>query len=144
MAPAPAAAPAEQGVGLRRVIGQKTTDIRDMKDEMAGDENVRVSEGKITEQRPIALIGNAYVTAVGKLTVDQMNYAVRLFEATEGRYPKDYEEFKERIVDANNIALPQLPAYQEYAYDEDNHTLVVLEYPDRKAGLRQQVRGEAP
>ena len=139
-----AAAPAAQGGGLRRVIGEKTTDIRNLKDEMGGDENVRVSENKITEQRPIALIGNAYVTAVGKLTVDTMKHAVDLFNALEGRYPKDYDEFMERIVHENNIALPQLPAYQEYAYDEDNHALVVLEYPDRKAGLRQQVHGEAP
>ena len=37
------------------------------------------------------------------------------------------------IIKANNIALPVLPYYQEYGYDEKEHKLIILEYPDRKA-----------
>ena len=39
----------------------------------------------------------------------------------------------EKIIKANNIALPKLPFYQEYAYDAPNHKLVIIEYPDKKA-----------
>ena len=36
------------------------------------------------------------------------------------------------IIKANNIALPKLPPYQEYGYDEKEHKLVILEYEARK------------
>ena len=36
------------------------------------------------------------------------------------------------IIKANNIALPQLPDYQKYGYDEKEHKLVILEYEDLK------------
>ena len=36
------------------------------------------------------------------------------------------------IVRPNNIALPMLPYYQKYGYDEKEHTLVILEYPELK------------
>ncbi len=40
----------------------------------------------------------------------------------------------EKIIRANNIALPKLPAYQEYGYDVPSHSLMIMEYPDRKTG----------
>jgi hypothetical protein len=36
------------------------------------------------------------------------------------------------IIKANNIWLPKLPAYQEYGYNEKEHKLIIIEYPDRK------------
>jgi hypothetical protein len=36
------------------------------------------------------------------------------------------------VIKANNISLPKLPPYQEYTYDEKEHKLIILEYPDRK------------
>jgi len=97
---------------------------------------------KIKAKDYITIQGNAYVASVGKIAIDQITYAIRLFQASEDRYPADYEEFMQRIIKDNNIALPMLPAYQEYAYDEEAHKLVVLEYPDRKEALKAQVRGE--
>ena len=32
------------------------------------------------------------------------------------------------IIKPNNIALPQLPPYQKYGYDENEHKLIILEY----------------
>ena len=56
-----------------------------------------------------------------------------LYQAENDRYPKDYDEFMDEIIKANNIALPKLPHYQEYGYDEKEHKLIILEYPDRKS-----------
>ncbi len=56
-----------------------------------------------------------------------------LYKAANDRYPANYQEFMTEIIKANNIALPVLPSYQEYGYDEKEHKLVILEYPDRKA-----------
>ena len=55
-----------------------------------------------------------------------------LYHAANDRYPKDYDEFMTEIIKANNIALPKLPHYQEYGYDEKEHKLIILEYPARK------------
>ncbi|MEW4566900.1 hypothetical protein AB1L88_03445 [Tautonia sp. JC769] len=144
--PPPAAgdAPGGQPVQLRRTIGQTTDDVRDFDAEMQSGQNIQVSTGKITAKDPITLQGNAYVSIIGQAAVLQIQHAVNLYQALNDRYPADFEEFKREILDANGIRLPQLPAYQEYAYKADTHELVVLEYPDRMETLREQVRGGAP
>ena len=92
----------------------------------------KVASTKITAKDPILLIGNAYVATVGRSAVLAIEAAVNLFHANNDRYPKDLDEFMSEIIKANGIALPVLPAYQEYAYDAKEHKLVILEYPDRK------------
>ncbi|WP_152052594.1 hypothetical protein [Tautonia marina] len=143
-APPVAGAPGEAPVQLRRTIGQTTDDVRDFNAEMQSGQNVQVSTGKITAKDPITLQGNAYVSIIGQAAVLQIQHAVNLYNALNDRYPADFEEFKREILDANGIRLPQLPAYQEYAYKADTHELVVLEYPDRMEALREQVRGGTP
>ena len=56
----------------------------------------------------------------------QIQQAVNLFYAAEGRYPRDFVEFNERIVKPNNIQLPKLPGGAKYQYDVENHKLVVV------------------
>ena len=62
----------------------------------------------------------------------KIQHAVDLYHAENDRYPKDYDEFMTEIIKANNIALPKLPALSGYGYDEKEHKLIILEYPDRK------------
>lgn len=57
----------------------------------------------------------------------QIPHALQLFEATEGRKPKSHEEFMQKIVAANQIALPELPEGREYRYDPEKGELWV--YP---------------
>ena len=78
------------------------------------------------------LQGNAYVSIIGRTSVLKIQQAVDLYHAANDRYPKDLDEFMTEIIKANNIALPQLPPYQEYGYDEKEHKLIILEYPDLK------------
>ncbi len=136
-AAAPAPAPAEpEEIKLRPVIGQRTTDIKDASVEL--QKGGQQANMKITAKDPITLQGNAYVTSVGRVAIMNIQHAVDLYEAENGRYPKDYQEFMDEIIKRNNIALPQLPFYQEYAYDQNEHKLIVLEYPDRKAQFQAQ------
>ena len=128
-APAPQA-PAPAPVGPREILGQRTQDVRDMeKEKQAGGV---VKDPKITIKQAYALQGNAYVSIVSQAATLNIQHAVDLYQAETGAYPKDYPEFKAKIIDANNIALPKLPFYQEYAYDAPTHKLVIMEYPDRK------------
>ena len=116
----------------REVIGKTTQDIRDAKTELK-EEGAQVASPKIVAKDPITLQGNAYVTMIGRTSILQIEAAMKLFQAANDRYPANYDEFKKEIIDANNISLPTLPAYQEYFYDEKEHKLQVREYPDRKA-----------
>ncbi|AMV40817.1 hypothetical protein [Planctomyces sp. SH-PL62] len=91
-----------------------------------------IEKPKITAKDPITLQGNAYVTMIGQTSILQIQHAMNLYQAANDRFPKNYDEFMAEIIRANNIALPKLPHYQEYGYDEQQHKLVILEYPDRK------------
>lgn len=55
----------------------------------------------------------------------QIPQAMQLFEATEGRGPQSHDEFMSKIIAANNINLPQLPAGQRYLYDPAQKELLV-------------------
>jgi hypothetical protein len=122
----------------REVIGKKTTDIKDAATELKGGD-AQVSSGRITAKDPITIQGNAYVSIVGRASQMQIEHTLNLYYAQNEKYPATLEEFMNEVIKPNGIALPQLPAYQEYAYDSANHKLVVLEYPDRKAALLKQM-----
>ncbi len=113
------------------IIGQRTQKVVEAEAALKqGD--ARVASTKIVAKDPITLQGNAYVAIIGRASQLQIEHALNLFHGANDRYPKDYDEFMAEIIKANNISLPKLPAYQEYAYDEKEHKLIVIEYPDRK------------
>ena len=115
----------------RDTIGKTTQDIRAAEPEIK-QEGAKVASTKIVAKDPILLTGNAYVTMIGKASILQIEHAMKLYQAANERYPKDLQEFMDEIVKPNGIRLPTLPYYQEYVYNEQEHKLVILEYPDRK------------
>jgi hypothetical protein len=112
------------------IVGKRTQDVRNAGPEIQN--GAQVATQTITARDPITLQGNAYVTMIGKTSILQIDHAMNLYKATNDRYPKDYDEFMAEIIKANNIALPKLPPYQKYGYNEEEHKLVVLEYPELK------------
>jgi hypothetical protein len=113
------------------IVGKRTQEIVPVDSGAAQGANV-IEKPKITAKDPITLQGNAYVTMIGQTSILQIEHAVKLYQAANDRFPKDYDEFMAEIIQANNIALPKLPHYQKYGYDEQQHKLVILEYPDLK------------
>jgi hypothetical protein len=126
--PAPPPPPAE--APREFIVGKRTQEIRDASAEKKAGGVVATQ--KITAKDPITLQGNAYVTSIGRISIDQITHALDLYHAETGEYPKTYDEFMENIIKKNNIALPKLPVYQKYAYDAPTHKLLVIEYPDLK------------
>ena len=63
--------------------------------------------------------------AEDRLRLQTVDYALKLFKAEHGRLPKDHDEFMDRIVDANQIPLPPLPAGDQYWYDAEAGQLMV-------------------
>ncbi|MDX1928526.1 MAG: hypothetical protein SFV81_18495, partial [Pirellulaceae bacterium] len=49
----------------------------------------------------------------------QLPQALNLFLASEGRPPKSHAEFMEKIVKANQIQLPELPAGMTYRFNTE-------------------------
>jgi hypothetical protein len=127
-----------KNVGAKRppkdnfIVGKRTQDIGKLdRQELVKQGGIEAST-KITAKDPITLQGNAYVTIIGRTSAMQIEHALNLYRATNDRYPANYDEFMTEIIKANNIALPQLPHYQKYFYDEKEHKLVVIEYPASK------------
>src|SRR5262249_53242813 len=113
------------------IVGKRTKEIVNAGPELQKG-GAREAATKITAKDPITLQGNAYVTIIGRTSILLIEQAVNLYQAEHGRYPKDYDEFMNEIIKPNNIALPQLPYYQKYGYDEKEHKLIILEYPELK------------
>lgn len=68
----------------------------------------------------------AYFRTKERIAFDiQIKHAMNLFKAMENRAPKSHEEFMEKIVRANNIALPELPEGHRYVYDPKTEELMV-------------------
>jgi len=132
-APTPPPAPAPEPKS-REILGRRTQDVRDAaKEAKAGGVE---TAPRITATDPILLVGNAYVSIIGRSAQLNIESALNLYKAgNDGEYPKTTEEFMDKVIKANNIALPKLPEYQDYAYKAEEHKLVIMEYPDRKAKM---------
>jgi hypothetical protein len=109
------------------IIGQRTQEIRNAANEQQKG-GARIASTKITAKDYITLQGNAYVAIIGKTQILNIQHTMDLYHAANDRYPKDLDEFMNEIIKPNNIALPKLPPYQAYGYDEPEHKLVILEY----------------
>jgi hypothetical protein len=55
----------------------------------------------------------------------QIVQALNFFKSSEGRAPKDHDEFMQKIIQPNNIQLPELPAGQRYVWDPATEKLMV-------------------
>jgi hypothetical protein len=104
------------------IVGQKTDEIGKF------DPNAKqeVSQQKIQATDIVTAPVVAYGPMVERISIIEIEHAVRLFHAMENRYPKDYDEFMEKIVKANNIRLPVLPYGGKYQYNEQTHALEIV------------------
>lgn len=58
----------------------------------------------------------------------QIPQALQMFQASEGRMPKDHDEFMTKIVEFNRLQLPELPAGNVYRFNPEAGELWV--YPE--------------
>ena len=116
----PGAAEKEQ---KQSIIGQETQEIGEY--DADGDAEIADQQVKVSAN-PLAAAG-AYGYAAGTISKQTVQRALQLFNAEHDRYPKDHEEFMEKIIRANNIQLPVLPGGDQYQYDVENHELVIIE-----------------
>ncbi len=104
------------------IIGKKTQDVG----EFNPDAKQEVSDSKVQVDNPVTYGLQAYRPMVEQIMKSYIEHALNLFNAIHGRYPKDHQEFMEKIIKANRIQLPVLPGEWQYKYDVENHKLEVV------------------
>jgi len=119
---------AEEKPKPKPIVGETTQDIGEF-NPSAGEE---VSDGKV-ELNMVTGAAGAYGPLVQKVSNIAIVQAVNLFNAAEGRYPKDHEEFMAKVIKKNNIRLAMLPHGSAYKYDVENHALVVVKVKKTEA-----------
>ena len=72
-------------------------------------------------------IAGVYGFAVSEAAQMQIKPAIEMYRAETGEYPKDYDEFMDKIIKRHGIKLPVLPGKRQYKYDVKNHKLIVVE-----------------
>lgn len=107
------------------IIGKKTDEVGEF-DPAAGR---KVKDPKVKNYNPLNPASSMRVLDSTNQRLAQMGItrAVELFHAAQGRYPKDHDEFMEKIIRENGIKLPVLSGKKEYQYDVQNHKLIVVE-----------------
>lgn len=98
----------------------KTDDVEEFK----GDAEVVDQEVEITN--PITGPLEVFEPTKQRLAILEIKHAVNIFNAMEGRYPKDHDEFMQKVIKANSIKLPVLGPGFQYQYDVENHELLVV------------------
>ncbi|MDZ4688592.1 MAG: hypothetical protein SH850_26260 [Planctomycetaceae bacterium] len=111
--------------GNSKVIGKTTQDIGEF-DKTAG---AQVSESTIETSDPLSATMSTYAVAIDKTSKLKIEHALNIYNATEGRFPKTYDEFMEQIIKPNDIRLPVLPGGRKYQYDVEKHELVIVAAP---------------
>jgi hypothetical protein len=107
----------------KSIVGKSTQTVGEFDPNKKDQE---ISKSEVHYSNPVTGPLEAKVPIEEQLSKLNIEYSVRLFHAEHGRYPKDYEEFMEKIIREGGIRLPLLPANREYQYDVENHKLVVV------------------
>ena len=86
-------------------------------------------------------VAEAYRSTVGTLAIQTVQQALTIYDIQNNGPVKSYEEFLSGVLkkgQPDGIQLPQLPYYQEYAFDVSNRQLVVVEFPARQEEHQKQ------
>lgn len=112
------------GAGAERPKTRKQKDLVAVK----AKPGVGIAGRSLDNEEGILVTPAKTLFAVGERMVFevQIPQALQLFQATEGRKPSSHEEFMSRIVEANRIRLPALPAGHKYQYYPDRGELMVI------------------
>ncbi len=106
-----------------------------------------LAEATIPASDPLTQSAAAYRTTVVKIAAMRIEQEIQIRNAqnnVKDPKPLTYDEFLTEILkkgDPQGIQLPMLPYYQEYAWDEANQKLVVVEYPKKKEEFKASQPG---
>lgn len=121
----------------REILKKTTQVVLPMAAELAKG---AVVPGEIKDYDPLFGGGKVYNSLTGTISAMAVTQALEMYKArNDDKYPVGFQGFMDEIIKVgkpDGIQLPMRPIFQDYGYDEENHKLVVLEYPERKAKLK--------
>ncbi|MFG0261203.1 MAG: hypothetical protein ACF788_02290 [Novipirellula sp. JB048] len=125
----------------RETIGKTTQHVLAL--EQAVSAGAVLASTKVETKNPLMASAEAYRTSVAKIGGMGVEQAIQIRNAQRISDPKPltHEVLMAEIIkpgQADGIQLPMLPYYQEYAWDQPNQRLVVVDFPARKAEREQQ------
>ena len=128
-------------VKARETLRKTTQDVLKLPDALANGGVLAATTIAATD--PLTQSADAYKTTVAKLGAMSVEQAIQIRNAQNIADPKplSHDEFLAEIIkkgQADGIQLPMLPYYQEYAWDEPNQKLVVVEFPQKKKDFQDQ------
>jgi hypothetical protein len=132
-------------VQTRKTVGKTTQNVLDLAAAKAQG-GVVIDNAAEAEEGGLGAYAQAYrhsVATIGGLAVEQK---MRLYQAEHNAVPATHAEFMAKIIapgTPDEVSLPMLPYYQEYAFDPDTKKLVVVEFPAKKAARQQETSGAA-
>ncbi len=137
-APADAeAAPPSGEMQTRETINKTTQNVLKLEDALA--QGGVLADTTIPATDYLSQQAAGYRTTVGRIGSMNAAHQMDLYRAEhimEGDKPISYDEFMAQIIrkgQPDGMQLAMLPYYQEYAYDEANEKLVVVDFPAKKA-----------
>lgn len=125
----------------RETIGKTTQNVLKLETALA-DGGVLASTS-IESKNPLMVSAEAYRTTVAKVGGFGVTKKIQLRNASSIKRPQPltYEVFMAEIIEPggmDGIRLPMLPYYQEYAWDEAEQALVVVDFPARQEERERQ------
>ncbi len=94
--------------------------MESMKAQVGSGAKGRSLDNEVGVGKMISAPVSAFFAVKERVAFDiQIPQALGLFRASEGRFPKSHEEFMEKIVKANQIKLPELPAGMVYRFNTE-------------------------
>lgn len=103
----------------------KTRLTKEVGEFKAGEGKAQVNS-EVKYSNPITGALEAYDPMKQQIAEGQVKQAVEMFRATEGRYPRDYAEFKSKVIGQYGLKVPTLGVGKRYEYDVENHKLIVV------------------
>lgn len=126
-------------VQSRETINKTTQNVLKLDEELKN--GAKLAATNITSTDYLGTMSEAYKTSVAKIAGMQVSQMMQIYEIQNDKPVQNYDEFMSAIIkkgQPDGIQLPMLPYYQEYAFDEANKKLVVVEYPEKKAKMQEQ------
>ncbi len=132
---------AKPKVKARETKGKTTWVVLKLEEALA-DGGVLAETG-VTSSDPLGVASDAYKTSIGKINAMKVKHTIDLHNASSIQDPKPitHEQLMAEVIkkdQPDGLPLDMLPYYQEYAWDEANQALVVVEFPKKKADFQDQ------
>jgi hypothetical protein len=130
----------------RATLNKTTQNVLKLEDALK--DGGEVVENKISVSDPLTQSAEAvkYVGAAGADMAVKNKIGVRnALNAMEDPKPYAYDRFMSEIVEPgkpDGLNFQQLPYYQEYAWDEANQKIVIVEFPKKKEAAKKALDKE--